>query len=698
MRPPLLLPRDTRGTALVIVLFLIAALAGLVAATAPLLVDALRTSMSRSAARGTRDAAGSAAAVLGARLASLAAERLGDLAQPDLDALAASVSTLPAPGGGMTLRTGPGETGVVLLRVRRNHPLAYDETPREVWTDQPRRRWDVIPPVGGLVASQTLDFLVFATVEGAEGARSTARAVVSVSRVPPHQDALYVAGDAEICAAGGSVHRIHGTVRVDGSLRLADCGGTVEYTGGIELTGDLRVDGAPGLHQLAGDAGALPLASLASGTAELDPDAAAAAWGGRLRMAGALGGRLPATRFATAAVAGSGDCLDFVPGADAACGGAAAYHPTLQVWGDGSSPAHRCGAGWGGSGCAPALAALTWTRWPFAGGVDLSTARPDPADPGRLWKGLYPDPRREARCTATVAGTRWRTFRCPGNAWGWALDAGALPVLPGGLLSVARSAGMPPEANPDGTREVLVVRNSAEIAGPLTIHSQLPVVVVGSFNVVDPKPAMIHAPRITVLPAEAELALRTTSVWDSVAGTGGGAPRALPLVAQSNVTIYAVLRMQTCRRIGAADHGGSWRAAPAVLGDWSRVGLRIVGAVQVEDRTSDGLACASWGAPLNGAPPSGTPTLEPRSRELLYDPRLLHPGFQPPGSWTAANIPAQSASGAPGRTAARQGHATGGTVVLHIRSAGVGGPLKLPAAVPFPGPPPLPSPPPPLPQ
>ena len=168
------------------------------------------------------------------------------------------------------------------------------------------------------------------------------------------------------------------------------------------------------------------------------------------------------------------------------------------------------------------------------------------------------------------------------------------------------------------------------------------------------------------------------------------------MIAQSNVTIYAVLRLQTCRQIGAADYGGSWRAAPAVLGDWSRVGLRVVGAVQIEDRTSDGFACASWGAPLNGAPPSGTPTLEPRSRELLYDPRLLHPAFQPPGSWTAANVPAPSASGAPTRTAVRQAYAIGGTTVLRILPTGVSGPFRLPAAT-FPEPQPLRSPPPPLP-
>lgn len=474
----------------------------------------------------------------------------------------------------------------------------------------------------------------------------------------------------------------------------------MEYGGGIEVTGDLRVDGPPGLHQLVGESGGVPLASRSSGIAELDPDRATAPWAGRLRMAGAVGGRLPRTRFATATVAGSGDCLDFVPGGSSACGGAAAYQPTVQVQGTPGGPTYRCGAGYHGAGCAGAQSALTWTPWPF-GEADESVAQPDPADLRRLWKGLYPDAQREVRCTATVAGVPWRTFRCPSNAWGWTLDAGALPALPGGLLSVARSAGMPPGADPEGVREVLMVRNARELAGPLTIHSQLPVVVVGSFNVVDPKPAMIHAPRITVLPAEAELALRTTSVWDSVAATGGGAPRAYPIVAQSNVTIYAVLRLQTCRRIGGADYGGSWRAAPAVLGDWSRVGLRVVGAVEIEDRTADGSACVLGGPPLNTPPASGTPTLEPRSRELLYDLWLLDPRFQPPGSWTTANTPAPHAVGAPSRTPDRQAHAIGGATVLRVRVTGVSGAFGVPEAVSFPAfsplPSPLPSPPPPLP-
>lgn len=700
MRP---LPRrgplgDERGAALVIVLFLLAALAGFLSSSAGILQSDVRSSTSRAAVRQVERAASSAATVLQARLESLAARRLGDLSEADLDALNASVSTLPDPGGGISLRTGTAETGVVLRAVRQNHVLPFDETPLALWTDQPRRSYTTIPPVSGRIASQTLEFVVYATVQGTGGIRHTAWRIAAVSRVPPHQDALYVAGEGEICAPGGTLHRVHGSVRTDGGLRLADCGGTVEYTGGLEVGGDLRVDGTPGLHQLVGDAGAVALTSLAASVTEMNPDAALAPWGGRLRMVGGVGGRIPRTRFATPTVAGSGACLDFVAGGTSSCAGSSAYHPTLQVQGVRPTPSYRCGAGYGGADCSAALAALTWTPWPFSGAVDPSLAHPDPGDPSRLWRGLYPDARRETRCTATVAGASWRTLRCPSNAWGWTLDAGALPALPGGVLSVARAAGMPPEANPDGVREVLLIRNAREIAGPLTIESQLPVVLVGSFNVVRPKPAMIHAPRITVLPAEAELALRTTSVWDSVPPTGGSTPRAFPLVAQSNVSLFAVLRTGSCRQIGSEDFGGSWRAAPAVLGDWSRVGLRVVGAVEVEDRTSDGAAaCRAWGAAANAVPPSGTPTVEPRSREVLYDPRLLHPAGQPPGSWTAANVPSPSADGAPSRTPARQAHATGGTTAFRLLSAVSRRPFRAPAAAAFPSAPPLPSPPPPLP-
>jgi hypothetical protein len=261
------------------------------------------------------------------------------------------------------------------------------------------------------------------------------------------------------------------------------------------------------------------------------------------------------------------------------------------------------------------------------------------------------------------------------------------------VLSVARSTGFSSAADPDGAREVLLVRNARRLAGPLTIHSQLPVVLVGSFNVEESRPALIIAPRITVLPNEADDQLRTSAVWDSVAPSGSTAARALPLTALSNVTIYAMLRTGACGRVGGVDFGGAWHAAPAVLGDWSRAGLRVVGSVEVADESALGPShCARWGAWS-----SASGTVQPRSREVLFDPRLLHPAFQPPGSWTSLNVPSPSAAGAPSRTPARQAHAIGGTVALRQVAPTSGGPFTPPAPVAFPAERAIPSAPPALP-
>lgn len=135
-----------------------------------------------------------------------------------------------------------------------------------------------------------------------------------------------------------------------------------------------------------------------------------------------------------------------------------------------------------------------------------------------------------------------------------------------------------------------------------------------------------------------------------------------------------------------------------MVGDWSRAGLRIVGAVEVTDESSAGAAwCGRWGAALNAPQPSGTATLQPRSREVLFDARLLYPAFQPPGSWSAANVPSPSAAGAPSRTPARQAHAIGGTVALRLIAPTSGGPFTLPSPVPLPAARSLPSAAPPLP-
>lgn len=683
---------DRSGAALILLLMAIAAVAIVLQGTALLATAAIRSADARGRADALDAAARGAVAVLSQRLAATAAERLGDLDQADLGALNAGVGSLPAPAGGASVLAAA--TGIALVEVRDLEVLPYDEEPLELWTDQLRRRYTWVPPVGGRTAARTLKLVVYATVLGTGGERRSARRTLSVSRVPPHQDAIYAAGAAELCADPGTINRVGGSVRVDGLVDLRDCGAGVVFQGSIAAAAGVRVTGTAGLYRVQDDSGETPLTTVLAIQAEQDPDAATAPWHGRVRIPSAVGARMPATLFATATVAGSGECLDFDPAG--ACAGAAAYHPSLRVRGSTRANAYSCGAGYGGASCAPVLAALTWTPWPFA--ADPGNAAPDPADPDRLWHGLYPDPRAAGRCSATVAGSTWRTFRCPTNPWGWTLDAGALPALPGGVLSVARSKGFPPAADPNEAREVLMIRNGRRLAGPLTIHSQLPVVIVGSFNVETPKPALIVAPRITVLPNEADDQLRTTAVWDSVAATGGSAPRALPLVAASNVTIYAVLRMGSCGTVAGQDFGGVWRGAPAVVGDWSRAGLRIVGAVEVTDESSAGAAwCGRWGAALNAPQPSGTATLQPRSREVLFDSRLLYPAFQPPGSWSAANVPSPSAAGVPSRTPARQAHAIGGTVALRLIAPTSGGPFTLPSPIALPAARSLPSPAPPLP-
>jgi hypothetical protein len=99
----------------------------------------------------------------------------------------------------------------------------------------------------------------------------------------------------------------------------------------------------------------------------------------------------------------------------------------------------------------------------------------------------------------------------------------------GGLLSVRRATGGSRDADPGGGREIVLFVNAAALAGPLTVQSEIPGYVAGSFDTVPrpgysgPPPAMIHAPRIVVLPNEAPAQLATSAVWDSVPRAGGGA-------------------------------------------------------------------------------------------------------------------------------------------------------------------------------
>lgn len=132
-----------------------------------------------------------------------------------------------------------------------------------------------------------------------------------------------------------------------------------------------------------------------------------------------------------------------------------------------------------------------------------------------------------------------------------------------------------------------------------------------------------------------------------------------------------------------------------MLGDWSRAGLKVVGAV--EGRDNDGGGMRSLRRALDAVPPSGTATLQPASRTLLFDERLLHPAFQPPGAWGYGNVAYGGPSVILGRTYARQLRAIGGTVVGAARPRRPAGFPPIPSAVPLPGPEPLPAAPLPLP-
>lgn len=175
-----------------------------------------------------------------------------------------------------------------------------------------------------------------------------------------------------------------------------------------------------------------------------------------------------------------------------------------------------------------------------------------------------PDARREARCTATVGGNTYRTARCPTNVYGFRIDLGALPAVNGGMLSIRRASRQASGANPSGAQEIVLLTNTRRLAGSLTIHSEVPIYLEGSFNTAfqapfnGPPPAIIQAPRIVVLPNESPWQLQTSSVWDSVPHMAGPAT-AMPLRAESNVSVYAVLRSGFCGTVEGRYFGAAIR-------------------------------------------------------------------------------------------------------------------------------------------
>lgn len=624
------------------------------------------------------------------RLLARAQQVSGSLRDADLADMNAS-AVLDIPLGDERLEIDPSRTGWRVIEVREGERIPHDDVPLAAWTDQPRLSYAGIPPIGGLVAARTLVIAVYATVTDQGGAAYRVRRDLAVSQIPAHQFALYAAGDAELCSSATPNSSVSGPVRVDGTLLALSCAHIIRYTGGIDARDGIEV-ATPSSHFVVGSDGQLPLASISRSVAEEDPAAALTPWGGRVRVAAALGGAVGTGRLSTAAVAGSGECDDVPAAGSLTCGGAARYFPSVQLQRASSRPGSKftavCGPAYEGEDCDDVLAAVSYLPWPFSGPQPPGFAASDPASPGLPWKGLLPDARREARCTATIGGNTFRTARCPTNLYGFVIDIGAMPAVAGGVLSIRRASAQVAGANPSGAQEVVLLTNATTLAGPLTVHSEIPVYIQGSFNTAfsasynGPPPAKIHAPRIVVLPNEASAQLKTSAVWDSVPRAGSTTPSAAPLRAESNVTVYAVLRSGYCRTREGQYFGGVWEGIPAVLGDWGSVGLRIVGAVEAAEAPSTSAGCAAFAAPL-GATPSGTPTRQPASRTILYDDRLLHPSFQPPGGWGYENAAYSGPSAVPGRTYARQVRATGGTVaVRRIRDTMRGFPT-IPAAVPI---------------
>ncbi|MBW3656631.1 MAG: hypothetical protein KY444_11050, partial [Gemmatimonadetes bacterium] len=418
------------------------------------------------------------------------------------------------------------------------------------------------------------------------------------------------------------------------------------------------------------------LSSLTRAASEANPVSMLAPWQGRVRIRPSIGGGLAQGRMQSSSIAGTGECPDF----DAACFGRASFRPAITLrrmtTGYGTEYSYTCGMayyedGTYTCGTVARAPAIRYFPWPFDEPPPAGKAArdPNPANSMHLWRGLFPDFRREAACDASdIVGRPYATFRCPTNAYGFHLDLSLLPAVAGGMIAIRRQAAASP-----GAQEVVLLRNAGTLAGPLTLVSEVPVVIWGSFNVNNPKPAMISAPRITVMPAETEQQLGYAMAWDVVPGEGEDASLAavMPVQAMSNVTIYAVLRSGFCRSIGTAYFGGSFEGIPAAYGDWSRAALRVNGAVEGYDLTSAGAAaCGAYWAPFNAAPQPGgdIPVAPPFQRSVLFNRRLLHPEGQPPGSWHWDNFDYLNnpIPGAPTRTRDRKIHAFGGTTVLRL--------------------------------
>lgn len=623
-------------------------------------------------------AAGTAIETMTQRLRARAALRLGAIDEADIAWLNAQNPSLPAPGASLV----PAESGFRIVSVREQDPIPEDAEPLDVWTDQPRLRYSAIPRPQGQTAARTIEVELRARVQGPDARRTLTR-TVAISRLQPHPYAIYFSGNnAEFCqTAPGAEAAVAGAVRIDAFATFGNCNSRLTLLGTLEARDGIASDN-PAQNRFASGSGSVAIPSQARINAVTTGTALLAASGGHARIPSAWGGSYERSRAQDDQLAGTGECSD----RGGACGTSGYFAPGVAVYrhvhGAHGAFQAECGQAYGsGSGCvADVAAALQYHPWPWTTGQPTATAVPDPnPSSGRhWWRGLLFDPRREGRCTATMGTTSYSTHRCASNTYGFVLSLRALPAVQGGVLHV-RSGVANVWSAVAGAQEALVIRDAEFLAGPLTLISDLPVFIVGSLNTTrhlawrGPPPLMIDAPRITLLPAEADvqlgLAPGTTgwsSLWDVVEPEGSGTPSALSLTASANVTLYAVLRSRMCGRPWGTFTGDVLAHSPAVLGNWIGAEVRVVGAVEQTEDTNLSPAQCRWLGTGYGTTSDGSAWTEPIRRTVLHDPRLLHPSFRVPGSYLPANIPPAGVPGTANRTPARQAFTTGGYGVARI--------------------------------
>lgn len=213
-----------------------------------------------------------------------------------------------------------------------------------------------------------------------------------------------------------------------------------------------------------------------------------------------------------------------------------------------------------------------------------------------------------------------------------------------------------------------MIRNARALMGPLTIHTNLPTFIAGSFNDVSRVPAMIDAPMVSVLPADFESQAATREVWDDVP------PRGIrPLRSANRHRIHAIVRADYPLSGEGNYYGGTVENLPRVMGDFSSASVEVYGAVEGRAQSAEGGAIHSAFLPY-GTEPLPVATRQPYRRIVSYNRDLIYPDYQPPGSWSPLNFPVDGDIA--GRTQERQANALGGITMIRLTQE----PTRLPRA------------------